>query len=292
MIRRGLVALALVLCCCYSYCETITGKSPNAAATGNTWVMDNILPQYTGLVVNTVNYGYTAVKNTADPFQVNIQNYNTSGTGFVFRSVDDWSGRPGNTITKTVPTGGISLSLLGRGEISTTGTGHVENPYVLYGYTYDTCKLDPVTDKSCPNYRPPNMYPLESTSDIVGFAQRTELNRIRDQEELDEMFLKLTKNSTESRKRSVAEHIAVQNSLLTAEALAQAAAFTALNNIPNFSLYSKQIPGGVYQESLKYTDKVLPDNRSARRLSGAQESLHNTILESQYINRKIEVKND
>lgn len=292
MIKRGLVVLALLLCCCYSYCETINSKSNNAAATANTWLMDNVLPQYTGLVVNTVSYGYTAVKNTNDPFQVSVQNYSASGTGFIFRSVDDWSGRPGNTITKTVPTGGVSLNQWGRGEIATTGTGRVDNPYVLYGYTYDTCKLDPVTDKTCPNYRPPNMFPLEDTSDVVAFAQRTELKRIREQEELDEMFLNLTKGSTEARKRSVAQHVTVQNALLTAEALAQAAAFTALNNIPNFSSYSKQIPGGVYQDSLKYTDKVLPDNRSARRLSGAQESLHNAILESQYIIRKTEVKND
>lgn len=292
MIKRGLVVLALLLYCCYSYCETVNTKSSNAAVNGNTWVMENILPQYTGLTVNAVSYGYTAIKNTSDPFQVSVQNYNTSGTGFVFRSTDDWTGRPGNTITKTVPTGGISLQYWGRGEIATTGTGRVNNPYVLYSYTYDTCKLDPVTDKTCPNYRPPNMYPLESTSDTVQFAQRTELNRIRDQEELDEAFLKLTKNSTEARKRNVAQHITIQNSLLTAEALAQAAAFTALNNIPNFSNYSRQIPGGVYQDSLRYADKVLPDNRSARRLSVAQESLHNSILESQYINRKTEVKND
>lgn len=292
MIKRGLVALVLLLCYCYSYCDVVNTKSSNAAANGQTWVMENILPQYTGLTVNSVSYGYTAVKNTSDPFQVSIQNYNHSGTGFVFRSVDDWSGRPGNTITKTVPTGGISLNQWGRGEIATTGSGKVDNAYVLYNYTYDTCKLDPVTDKSCPNYRPPNMYPLESTSDTAIFAQRTELKRIREQEELDEMFLKLANSSTEARKRSVAQHVAVQNSLLTAEALAQAAAFTALNNIPNFSNYSKQIPGGTYQDTLKYTDKVLPDNRSARRLSGAQESLHNAILESQYINRKTEVKND
>lgn len=284
MIRHGLVAWVLLLFCSYSYCETITSQTTNAASNGLQWTMTNVLPQYTGLVVNSVNYRYTAVKASQDPFEVSVQNYNSSGTGYVFRSQDSWTGRPGNTITKTVPVEGIPLTSWGSGEIATTGIGKVESPYVLYGYTYDTCKLTPVTDSRCPNYRPP-MADIPVTDPVeTEYVHKSATPRVaaQAQEELDQTFMRLAKESTVARKRNVDQYRAIQNALLTAEALAQADAFTALNNISNFASYSKQLPGGTYQDSLKYVDKILPDNRAGRGLAGAQERLHNKLLDSQY----------
>jgi len=254
--------------------------------------MTNVLPQYTGLEVNSVNYRYTAVKRPEDAFEVSVQNYNPSETGYVFRSQDSWTGRPGTTITKTVPVASIPLTSWGRGEIATTGTGRVENSTVMYGYTYDTCKLTPVTDSTCPNYKPPALAPIITDPVEVEYVQKSAIPRSVAQEEEDRIFLQLARDSTAARKRNVEQYRAVQNALLTAEALAQANAFNALNNIPNFASYSRQIPGGTYQDSLKYVDKILPDNKAGRGLSGAQERLHNKLFDSQFPTKRSEVKND
>ena len=71
--------------------------------------MTEILPQFTGLTVNSVTYSYTAVKERADPFVVSVQNYNLLSSGFIFKSTDNWSGLSGNTITKSVPVDSISI---------------------------------------------------------------------------------------------------------------------------------------------------------------------------------------
>ena len=85
VLRHYLVVLVLWLFCSYSYCEIISGQTTNAAGNGLTWVMTNVLPQHTGLTVNTVNYRYTTVKQTADTMVVNVQNLNAQGNGYIFR---------------------------------------------------------------------------------------------------------------------------------------------------------------------------------------------------------------
>lgn len=243
--------------------------------------MTNVLPQYTGLTVNTVNYSYTAVKNPEDLFVVNVQNLRANGTGYIFRSVDDWTGRPGNTITRIIPVDNIPITSWGRGEISSTGIGSVTDASVTYSYKYDTCKLTPVTDTSCPNYKPPA---TENTTPTVNYDLVPEFNTFSYGSETElETNRRFGLNPPPDKKLKETKS---SNSLINAQAVAQAAALLALNNIPEFKLYSVALPGGVYQETIKYKDKVLPDSRNSQRLNLSQQRLHNTMVESQYNRRK------
>lgn len=237
--------------------------------------MTNVLPQYTGLTVNSVNYRYTTIKEAQDALVVTVQNLHATGSGYVFRSVDDWTGRPGNTITRIVPVADIPVTSWGRGEIVMQGRGSVVDPFVSYGYKYDTCKLDPVTDTGCPNYRIPA--PPTPLPDSTTVPQLSSYNY--DSEEVLEANRRF--GLTESRESKRKENRSA-NALVTAQAAALAAQLEALNNIPDFKLYSLALAGGVYPETIKYKDKVLPDSRNSQRLNLSQQRLHNTMVESQY----------
>lgn len=280
-LKHYLAAAALCFCCFYSYSETVTDKTSNASAFGLAWTMTNVLPQYTGLTVNTVNYRYTTIKEIQDALVVSVQNLHTNGSGYVFRSVDDWTGRPGNTITKIVPVADIPVNYWGRGEISVTGSGSVTDTFVSYGFKYDTCKLDPVVDTSCPNYKPP-----VSSTKLPDITPETapQFNKYSyESEEVLEANRRF--GLTEPKEKKLKENKS-SNSLITAQAAAQAAALEALNNIPDFKLYTIALPGGVYQDTIKYKDKVLLDSRNSQRLNLSQQRLHNTMVESQYDLRK------
>lgn len=274
--------LVSLLYCSYSYTETLTGQTTNAAASGLQWTMTNILPQYSGLIVNSVSYRYTAVKEPQDPFLVNVQNLNAQGNGYIFKSTDNWTGLRGNTITKTVGLEGIPLQYWGNGEIATEGRGLVQNPSVTYGFRYDPCSSTPIVDPKCPGYKAP--VPEIFYSDPLNDEYvKKSLDRTlpqRETEEEAERRNRLMEKGTETQKRSSAAIKAVQNSLLTAEAQSLASALESLNNIP--SLYYKAIPGGTYQEPVKYVDKPLPDNRAGRRLNFSQQQLHNKMTDMQY----------
>lgn len=239
--------------------------------------MNDVLPQYTGLTVNSVNYTYTAVKKPEDPFVVTLQNSSSTGQGFVFRNRDSWTGLPGNTITRTVPTDNIPINLWGRGEFLLEGQGSITNPSVFYGYRYDTCKLTPVTDTSCPNYRPPvQQVNLPQTESVLEF-QRVQLAS-----ELElEQNRKFVLDQIPQRKTSTAVSRG-SNLLLTQQAQALALRLEALNNVPSFATYSVAMPGGTYKEVVKLTDKVLPDSRNSRRLNQSQQRLHESLVNSQF----------
>ena len=282
-LKRGLAALVLLVCYSYSYSEIITGQTPNATKDGASWVMTEILPAYTGLTVGSVSYRYTAVKVTADPMVVNVQNYNALGSGYIFRSKDDWTGLPGNSIIKTVPTDNIPIQYWGKGEINIEGKGEVINPYVIYNYRYDTCFGSITTDPKCPNYKPslPEFKYNESTDDEF-VTKSLDRKTVLETEEILANNESLKKEKQSSKNKSSIIDKTIKNSLLTAEAAAQLVAFESLNNIPGLVLYSKAIPGGVYQETLKYVDKVLPDSRNGLRLNLSQERLHNKLIDLQY----------
>lgn len=278
------MAVVFLLFSSYSYCETIIGQTTNAANTGLSWVMTNILPQHAGLTVNAVTYRYTAVKLASDPMVVNVQNLSANGNGYVFRSRDDWTGMPGNTITKTVPTDNIPIQNWGNGEINVEGKGQVVNPSVLYSYRYDTCTDTVVTDPRCPNYRPP-VYDTKYTDPYDDeFVQKSLEKKLftESEEERERNSKLLKKEQQDEKKKSALVAKTVQSSLVTAEAAAQAAALEALNNIPSFALYSRALPGGVYQETLKYVDKGMPDNRNGLRLNLSQDRLHKQLIDLQY----------
>lgn len=239
--------------------------------------MKEVLPQYTGLTVNGVNYTYTAVKNSADPFVVNVENLEANGKGYVFRSRDDWSGLPGNTITRTVPTDNIPISLWGPGQIRLEGIGTVTEPTVRYIYQYDTCKLNPVTDTSCPNYRPPQTDSYSLDSDVP-LGWNTTVTRTQEEQDRDRNFVLENagfRKTTRPPNRGT-------NLLLNAQAVSLSAALDALNKPPGFEQYSYTIPGGTYAEVVVLKDKVLPDSRNSRRFNQSQQQLHEAMVKSQF----------
>lgn len=287
------MALVLLASCFYCYSETVNGTTQNAAQNGLSWTMNNVLPQYTGLTVNAVKYTYTAVKEPSDPMVVSVQNSNAQTTGYIFRSHDDWTGLPGNSITKTVPTDNIPIQYWGNGEINVEGRGQVINPYVIYSYRYDTC-FNNTTDPRCPGYKPiiPDIKYSDPLDDEFVKKSLERKTALETEEERKRNSRLLKKEQQEEKKKSTIVAKTIQNSLITAEAAAQSAAFESLNNIPSFALYSKALPGGVYQETIKYVDKGLPDSKNRLRLNLSQERLHNSLTGLQYGNKLQGLQND
>ena len=279
--------------CSYSYTEIIGGTTANAAKNGLSWTMNTILPQFTGISVNAVSYRYTAVKDPHDPMVVSVQNSNAQGTGYIFRTQDDWTGLPGNTITKTIPTDNIPIQYWGPGEMKIDGKGEVLNPYVLYSYRYDTCFGPVITDPRCPGYRP--NIPTINYSDPLNdeFIKKSLENKLTlETEEEKERNSRWVKKEPESKKKSDVVSSTIKNALLTAEAAEQAATFQAMNTTPNFALYFKALPGGVYQETIKYVDKGMPDSKNRLKLNFSQEQLHNRLTGLQYNTNHQGLKND
>lgn len=253
--------------------------------------MQNVLPKITGLTVDGVIYQYSAVKNQQDPMTVTLQNKDALGTGYIFRNQDDWSGLRGTTIIKVVPIDNIPGNRWGDGEISVEGKGSVSEASVFYKYRYDMCAVDTLSSPSCPGYAEAMLKYL-ALKDVEVYDPLTEemkknalenkavclpgqvlcltTENIRQEEE------RIRKNKDEDRKKSVT------NSLLSLKDIQNASQFEKMNNIPGFNLYSYSIPGGVYKDALRYTDKILPDNRRGRSLSLTQERMHEVMVNSQY----------
>ena len=277
--------LPVVLACCcssYSYSETVYGTTGNAASSGYNWVMQNVLPQQAGLTVGNVIYRYTTVKDPASAFTVAVQNSDADGDGYIFRSVDDWTGLPGNTINKVISVGNIPIQRWGDGSIEGTGEGIVTNPYIAYTYKYDPC-FDPQVDPSCPGYQITvesftyDIYnPLEDP--LIQAELEAELYRESEEE-------KARQRKSMERKQKVKERLeialgAVDSVLLTSTNVAMAAELLALN--PNINFYYKDIPGGAYEDVVKLADRQLPDNPKSKRAQLAQEVLHQEMIQSQY----------
>lgn len=247
--------------------------------------MTNVLPQNTGLSVHGVIYTYTVSKKPEDSFTVSVQNQNALGSGFIFRSTDDWTGLPGNTIAKSVPVNNIPFKSWGNGEIATTGFGTVKNSVVIYNYKIDTCAATPVTDQKCPNYIPPKIdtpsIPTDTSTEE--FIKEVMANKTK-QETDEEKKQKELKQVAEDKRNKIQQiaNKAIQNTLLTAEAVAQADALFAMNNIKGFETYSFTIPGGTYKDAVRLQDAKLPDNIRALRGNLSQQHLHNKMVDEQY----------
>jgi hypothetical protein len=245
--------------------------------------MSEVIPAYSGLTINAVNYRYTTIKSTQDPFVVTVQNLNSSGTGYLFRSQDDWTGLPGNTITKTVPVNNYLFSAWGRGEVKTIGLGSIKDVSVIYGYKYDTCNLVPVTDTACPNYKPSvaeiKLPELQQNDESANNITNSQL-LLETEENLEKYRKFLLLQAEEKRLKNAVNR--GTNSLITARTLEQLKELEAANNTSAFKLYSVSMPGGAYPETVKYVDKILPDSRNSRRLSLGQQQLHNSLVDLQY----------
>lgn len=277
--RHSWVAWAFLVYCCFSYSETINGTTANAAGNGLTWSMGNVLPAASGLTVDGVIYQYSAVKNPRDAMIVNIQNKDATQPGFVFRSQDDWTGLRGNTITKVVPVDNIPIIRWGAGSITVDGVGEVRNPSVVYKYKYDTC-VDPLSSPSCPGYSAAMLKQLtEKPVEIYDPLSDQYVKNVLDAkftvEEEIKIQLAAKRNDKPIDKKLIVSPLSPKDALLESQ-------LEMLNNIPGFELYKVSIPGGVYNDVLRYPDKKLPDSKDARRLGLAQERLHRTMVDLQY----------
>ena len=273
----------MLLYCSYSCSDIVNGTTKNAANQGLTWTMPSVLPAVTGLTVDGVIYQYTTVKNANDPMLVNVQNKNAIGTGYIFRSQDDWSGKPGNSITKAVPVENVPYKYWGDGSITVEGNGQVVNQTVVYKYRYDTC-FNPLSSPSCPGYAQAMLdaLALKAAEPIDPLSNQyvkdaLQSKSLPEEEKKVEVSTKNKKSEKETTEKKV-----ITNATLSAEDIAKAARFEMMNNIPGFDAYSINIAGGVYNDVIRYPEKKLPDSKKARSLGLAQERLHKAMVDSQY----------
>jgi hypothetical protein len=284
MIPYLLVAASCYSFYCYSSTETVYGTTGNAASDAYTWAMTQILPQQAGLQVSNVFYRYTAVKDPSADMTVAIQNENLRGSGYTFREVDDWSGKPGTTINKLVPTGGIDISYWGQGSIDVTGEGSVENASVIYSYSYEPC-FDPQSSPECPGYVDPFVVQevFEYKDPLDDELIQSELDRevvLNDEEQEEKQRLESEKEANNEERLEVALG-AVNAALMTAQAVVAAEKLMAMNShIQNYQVVT--IQGGQYKEESALTDAKLPENRKGLRVGLAQQVLHEELVQSQY----------
>lgn len=248
--------------------------------------MTNVLPQQAGLTVDSVFYRYTTVKNPEDDMLVHVQNENANGEGYIFRSTDDWSGLPGNTINKAVAVNGIPIDSLGDGSIEVEGTGEVVNAKVVYNYQFDPC-FDPQSDPTCPDYVSPfSLDMLPSDPEVVDPLDQDyvqdELDRKAMQDDEDEEEQDRKQLAKEKKKDDRLEKVLgiVNTSLLSADSIAKHNELIALNYIPQ--TYFESLPDTKYEETIVLKDSKLPENKKGKRVGLAQQVLHEQMVSQQY----------
>lgn len=272
----------------FSYSDVVNGTTGNAADIGYNWVMQNILPQQAGLEVTGVVYRYTAVKDPNSDMVVYVQNEDAQNQGqYIFREVDDWSQRPGKTITKVLPQPNILIDRWGDGSIVVEGDGQVEDAVVAYDYRYDPC-FDPQSSPECPGYVPeiPDI-PEPDLTDLYDQEQMfidEELEREvevvdEDQKEKDRAAIARKQRNKERLEVALG---AVNSALMTSQAELMHTELIALSDVIINTYSSVDIQGGVYEETTILKDKNLPDNKSARRVNMAQQLLHEQMVTLQY----------
>lgn len=291
MKRNGLAAALLVASSSYCYSEVVNGITNNAASGGNTWSMDSVLPPQTGLTVGGVYYRYTIEKDPNADAQVHIQNENAIDGGLLFRNTDDWSGLPGNTIVNRFSLPNIPKEYFGDGSIEVEGSGEVTDANIFYTYTFDTC-ADPLSDPSCPGYEAA----LADRLDALGLLnQQVEVNDPLDDEFVQaqlerEVDIDEDSDQAESEEEDEEEEIdmeaalaAADNALAIGVGAAELSQLSVSANLAQFANYmERNIPGGVYNETVVFEPKELPDNRQGLRVGLAQQVLHEQMVDSQY----------
>lgn len=280
----------LALSSSYCYSEIITGTTNNAASGGLSWNMNNVLPPEAGLTVGGVIYRYTITKDPNDPAQVHIQNENAIDGGLLFRHTDDWSGLPGNTILNNFPLPNIAAEYFGTGSIELQGEGEISDPFLSYTYKYDTC-YDPINDPSCPGYNSA-MYQFLLDNGLINQA-------VEFRDSLDDEFVKASlerevdldaeeeqekKEDEEEEENSLEDALSIaENAVAIAEGAATLDQLSALANLAQFNSYlTTNIPGGVYNETVTFEPKDIPDNPNALRVGLAQQRLHQEMVDSQF----------
>jgi len=293
MLKKLLLMGVLVFWPSYCYSESIQpyfGTTPNAAAGGNTWIMNNVLPTPPGLDINGVIYNYTIQKDVNDSAKVHVQNENVNGTGYIFRETDEWqAGSLGGTeIRKVVPViPNLARELWGNGSIEVEGNATVEDPNVVYMYKVDPC-YDPQFDPNCPGYKVqiPEIEIVDIDSIYSSNSETIEIATTEtdyDIYEEDELLEPEEEDEEKEKMRLEAALSAVDNSEMFANAFAQAQILISMNMaIQMNSYYAANIQGGVYNDSLTLVDKKIEDNKQGLRNGFAQQLLHEQMIQEQY----------
>lgn len=295
MLKKLPLLVVWVLLPCYSYSESITpyyGTTPNAAAAGHQWVMDNILPEPPGLEINGVFYSYTPQKVTEDDFKVTVGNEDAAG-GTLWSDTEDWSGNPGGIeVRKVIGLPNVPREAWGDGYIETEGDGTVEDSTVIYSYKVDPC-YDPQFDPNCPGYvapvppPPPEIEIYDATDDEYVNLNEEERLLIEENEEQLDKEKEEEEEEAEERKRKYrleAAMAAVDASALFAENQRIELMNDAQQAIVDVQYISATIPGGVYKEDVELKDKEISDNKRGLRNGLAQQLLHEKMIEMQYAN--------
>ena len=268
-IKCALIAASVAYSAACSSSDPIYGYSSNAAAGGHSWAMsESVLgvAPVQGLDISGVIYRYTAVKERPDPFTVTIQNANAIDGGYVFRETDDWSGRTGQTIVKSVPIGYVPIRFWGDGEIVTTGVGSVEDPQVVYTYRY----IEPEVEQTAP------ALPILYSALDDPYAQTAAVDRERLKTDEDEAKDKDDEDEDKDMEKALA---ALQSGLEMANG--QSGMIAAMNPLTMQAYYAATIPGGAYKETVILNGGEIKDNRRAFR-SMANDRLHNQMVEEQW----------
>ena len=267
--------------------DIIYATSNNAANAGLNWVMSNVLPQAAGLQVNNVVYRYTTEKNTEDDMLVHVQNENAQGEGYIFRASDDWSGLPGNTISKAIPVGSIPLDFWGDGSIEVEGFGTVLEPEVYYTYQYLPCN-SPQDNPSCEGYVDPlTLIPeqeIDTSSEEYIQAEidrKANLQAQKEQEEKEERD-KMAKSMEKKVRASLEDMLGLSlgASLQAEQDQLLMNALIATNYLPRNYLVA--ISGGEYPDAEPLKDSKLPDSKKGLRVGLASELKHQQLVDLQY----------
>ena len=280
----------------YSYSDVITGRTNNAASTGYTWNMDNVLPPQAGLTIGGVIHRYTIDKNAEDNATVTIQNENAIDGGYIYQLQDNWDGLPGSSklgyerLPEYIP-----REYFGQGELIVDGNATVADAYVAYDYVYDECYV-PLTDPSCPGYLDALYKYLLDNGLLNGdnFDDpyynewvQAELNKKTEVDEEENTEEIVEEENTEE--ESIEDKLAIAGAAeKLADAAQQQSMLEALANLPKFDpYYTVTIEGGTYEETIKLQDKELPDNRRALRSLSSDEN-HRSMIRMQYDNPTME----
>lgn len=246
--------------------------------------MGSTLPTQDGLDVNGLIYRYTTIKNAEDAMKVHVRNGNADGTGYTFSETDDWSGVPGNTITKRFALPNVPAPLWGNGSIDVEGTGEVIDPVVVYSYRFDPC-YDPQIDPNCPGYvKPaPPIIEVEVYDALEDEVVAEALDQDPDFQYDEDGNLIIEDDEEEKETRLEMGLMASANALTLTQAQNQADIINQINLQTNIAMYyNASISGGAYGDVNILTDADLPDNKKALRNNLAQQMLHEQMVQSQY----------
>ena len=244
--------------------------------------MQNVLPQQAGLTISHIVYEYSVEKEAQDAMLVHVSNENAINGGYIFRSTDDWTGQPSNTVKKIKPASQLPIQYWGDGSIQTEGFGTVLNSSVKYNWRYEPC-FDPQSDPTCPGYRIP--YDLDSI--LAAPADPLEEQYVQEQLErqaqLDEEDEAQRKERLEKTKSDMEKLLGGINTKLMSDlAQLQESAYFSVNLFP--TSYYNPLQGGTYEDALQLIDAELPDNKEGRRVNYTQQKLHEEMIQSQYDN--------